>query len=169
MVKNIRLIVATSIIILILMTAFFVIIVCNSPYYTGFESRLDYLSSDLSEYRSIIRDKVVINKESSVKLVFERKERYLTYDTEQLNNFLNNLEVRIWRNSEYFEYKYEFIPWSGTGMTHVIMDLGQLQGAGEYTVYIKSDLGRNSAYHIGVGIGKGSEKNPISKNRRSFY
>lgn len=169
MIKNIRFIVTTSIIILFLITALIVIIITNSPYYTGFESRLDYLSSDLSEYRSISRDKVILRGESSIKLVFERKEKLLTYDTEQLNNFLKNLEVRIWRNSEYFEYKYEFTPWPGSGRKHVILELGTLEGNGEYTVYIKSDLGRNSAYHIGIGIGRGSDRTPISSNRRSFY
>lgn len=169
MVKNIRLIVTITVILLFLMLAFTAIIIKNSPYYTGFEYRLDYLSPDLSENRSIIRDRVAINRNSSIKLVFEKKDDYIAYDEDQFQLFLKDLEIRIWNNNEFYEYKYSYTSWPGSFMQHIILEVGSIEGTGDYTVYIKSDLGRNAAYHIGIGIGRGSGKRPISTNRRSFY
>lgn len=168
MVRNVRLmltIILTSLLFIFVLT---LLIVFNSPYYPGFEGGLDYLSSDLSENRFIIRDEVTINKNSKIKIIFEDKDRSIYYDREQFNQFINNLEIRVWRDNQYFEFQSHIVEFEDVELYKEIT-IGEIHETGKYIIFIKSNSGRNSSYHIGVGIGRTSKIPPVSKNRRAFY
>lgn len=166
MTKKIDILPLFIILILSVSTVTVVTILFNSPYYIGFESGLDYLSADLSEGSFIIRDEVTIKDESVIKIVFEEKDSFSNYDREQFDLFLNSLEIRIWRDGEYYSYNSN-TRYNLDNNNQIL--IGKINGGGEYSLYIKSDYGRNISYHIGIGIGRENKKLLSSKNRRSFY
>lgn len=142
-------------------------IMVNRAYYPGFEKRLNYFSPDFSESPTILRDRIHIDKPSEIKLVFEIKDPEIRYESYQFRTFLNSLEFQIWNSSEYFEYRRGTINYQKQG-EYLIYNLGRLQGTGDYQIFINSPLGVNDSYHIGVGIGLGSEK-VVSKNIKAYF
>lgn len=147
----------------------FFLIIINSPYYSGFEKELNYLSPDLSENRSIIREYININKNSVVKIVFEKKYNQITYDREQFRFFIKDLEIQIWNDSEFYFFNNSNIETPDLSSDLFEIDAGTLHGGGRYNIYIKSDFGVNAAYNIGVGVGRESRFPRIGKNIRRFY
>lgn len=143
--------------------------VMNSPYYSGFESELSYLSPDLSENRTIIRDNFYLSGKSEVKIVFEKKNSFISYDREQFNSFIKDLELQIWNNNEYFSFLDSGLSFFNDTSAAIEIPVGELKGNGRYNIYINSDFAVNPTYHIGIGIGKESGFKPIGNNRRNFY
>ncbi len=160
-----------SVIIVLLALMVLGAIVINSPYYPGFERGLNYLSSDLSEYRVVIRDKIYLKRKSRIKLVFEKKAGYSNYDRDDIEEFLKDLEVQVWNESEFFIYKKSDISSyvDNLGSSLFEIDLGEVKSNGLYFIYIKSDQGINAYYHIGVGIGREKFLFHIGNNARRFY
>ncbi|MGL1893566.1 MAG: hypothetical protein OCD02_18150 [Spirochaetaceae bacterium] len=144
-------------------------VIINSPYYPGFESGLHYLSPDLSEYRAAIRDSVFLSRESDVKIVFEKKNIYISYDREQFYSFINSVVIQVWNETEYFSFNRDDLDYKGDYVEDFQLNIGSLKGTGKYNIYIKSDNAINATYNIGVGIGNESKFIPIGKNVRDFY
>ena len=145
------------------------IIFINLPYYPGFESTLTYLSPDLSGNRTIVRDSFRLPKSSQIKLIFEIKDPSVTYDSSQFYNFLDDLIIQVWNDSEYYEFNKMIISFFGTNSGTVQIPIGSLISKGEYNIYIKSNRGINGSYHIGIGIGRGAMRPKIDRNIRLFY
>ncbi len=144
-------------------------VVINSPYYPGFESKLSYLSPDLSENRTVIRDSVYLAKVSDIKIVFERKDFSIGYDRFQFYDFVYNLEIQIWNESEYFELDYRELSFFNSYPDSLQIPIGKLKGKGKYFIYISSDYGVNASYNIGIGIGQESKFPLLGNNQRQFY
>ena len=143
------------------------LIIFNSPIYPGFESGLIYLSPDLAESRTLLRETFRVEKESVVKLVFEYKDRSLQYSRTQFNNFLDDLIVEIWNDDEYYKFDNEQVHFDiNNGSVQLMIGLIE---AGEFNIYIKSDLAVNQSFHIGVGIGYNNKISLPNRNYRSFY
>lgn len=153
-------------IIIILIT---VAIIINSPYYNGFEHELDYLSPDLSENRTVLRDNFEISRKSQIKIVFEEKDNFKFYDKEQFDSFINDLEVQIWNDNEYFSFNKYKLDYDFKSLDFFVIKIGDLISPGEYSIYINSDLGFNTSFHIGIGVGRESRFIPLGKNQRNFY
>lgn len=170
MIKNIRFIRTFTLTAISLFILVILLVIFNLPYYRGFEGGLDYLSSDLSESRLIIREDVKIREPSLIKIVFETKDSSIIYDREQFNDFIDGLEIRIWRKGEFYDFAdfNDNIDFSSV-RRNMEIPIGEIDGAGIYTVYIKSNYGRNASYHIGIGIGRESKLPSISNNIRMFF
>lgn len=140
----------------------------NRAYYLGFEKGLDYFSPDLSESETILKDRFYIDKNCQVKLVFEVKDSFVAYDKEQFSIFLDNLVIQIWNDTEYIEFDKKDVGPLKRGKL-LIYEFAQLEGNGLYNIYINSPYGLNDSYHIGIGIGVGSSRKPLSKNSRSYF
>ncbi len=169
MTKRIRLIKAIIITSVVISIMIIIAIIINSPYYPGFERGLFYLSPDLSENRSVIRDSVVIKNTSKIKIIFERKDYSISYDKYQFDNFIKSLEIQIWNDNEYFELDSSKLQFFDSYPDVYLITIGELKSRGKYFINIKSDHGINGAYNIGIGIGKDSRVEPLGKNKRLFY
>lgn len=169
MIKRTRVIISISITIAILVLFTIVAIVINSPYYQGFEAGLNYLSPDLSENRTVLRDSVYLSKKSVIKIVFEKKYNQVTYDREQFYSFIDNVEIQIWNDNEYYTFFSQNIALPDLGSDLFELSIGTLLGDGNYFIFINSDFGVNAAYHIGIGIGKERRFTPLGRNNRRFY
>lgn len=165
--RQINILLIISIPLLFIGVVVFFTIVINRAYYPGFERRLYYFSPDFSESPTILRDRITINEPSDIKLVFEIKDREIKYERYQFRNFLNNLEFQIWNESEYFEYKSGTVNYLKSG-NYLIYELGSIEGRGDYQIYINSPAGVNDSYHIGIGVGVGSDR-ILSKNTRAYF
>lgn len=170
MIKNIRFIRTITLTAISTFILIILLVILNLPYYRGFEGGLDYLSSDLSESRLIIREDVNIREPSLIKIVFETKDSSILYDKEQFDDFINGLEIRIWRKGEFYDFADfdDVIDFSSVRGTQEIL-IGKIEGSGTYTIYIKSNYGRNASFHIGIGIGRESKLPTISNNIRMFF
>ncbi|MBN2618937.1 MAG: hypothetical protein JXR64_11560 [Spirochaetales bacterium] len=144
-------------------------IIIYSPYYSGFEGGLYYLSPDLSENRSVIRDSVTLNGKSVVKLVFEKKDSFGNYDIYQFRSFIKNIDLQIWNDDEYYTFDNRNIPFFNPFEKRIEILVGELNGSGSYNIYISSDYGVNSTFSIGVGIGREGKYEPLGRNIRNFY
>lgn len=145
------------------------VITINLPYYPGFESSLNYLSPDLSENRIVLRDTLKISKSSEIKLVFEAKDNSIVYNSSQFYNFIDDLVIQIWNDSEFYEFNKNRAPFFGINSGSIQIPVGNILSKGEFSIYIKSDNGVNGSYHIGVGIGQESIYPRIGLNVRRFY
>lgn len=169
MVKRTKLIFTLSISTAVLIIIIIAAVVINSPYYPGFESGLHYLSPDLSENRTIIRDSVYLSRKSEVKIVFELKNSYITFERDQYFSFINNVEIQIWSDKEYFSFRSDDLPYLSEFPDKFQIDIGSINQSGNYNIYINSDHAVNATYNIGVGIGNESKFGFVRKNVRDFY
>ncbi|QEN03703.1 hypothetical protein EW093_02965 [Thiospirochaeta perfilievii] len=169
MIDRNKIILTISIILAILGLFLIAAILINSPYYQGFEAELSYLSPDLSENRTLLRESVTITKKSDIKIIFEKKYNQVTYDNELFRDFITNLEVQVWNESEYFSFQPDDVSITNIDEKLFQIKIGELSGSGNYYIYINSDYGVNGAYNIGIGIGRESYFHPIGKNSRRFY
>lgn len=160
-------IVTISIAILVLFTT--IAIVINSPYYNGFEKELNYLSPDLSENRTVLRDSVYISKKSVIKIVFEKKYNQIEYDEDLFKAFIQDVEIQIWNDNEYYTFDNRNIKPPDITSNLFEVEIGELSGSGKYFIYINSDFGVNPAHHIGIGIGRERHFFPPGPNSRHFY
>lgn len=152
---------------LILLTLFLIFV--YSPYYSGFERELIYLSPDLSENRTVIRESFEVRGESEIKLVFELKDRSIRYDMVQFYTFLRDLKLQIWNDKEYFSIDIGDITHFQDQLAVVTIPIGRLSSRGKYHIYINSNYAVNPTYHIGVGIGVSSRFQPLGGNIRKFF
>lgn len=169
MIKRTQLIITISITVAILVLFIIVAIVIYSPYYQGFEAGLKYLSPDLSENRTVLRDRVYLPKKTVIKFVFEKKYNRIKYDSEQFYSFIENVEVQIWNENEYFTFNAINIELPDINSDLFEVKIGELSGSGNYSISISSDLAVNPAYHIGLGIGREMRFSPLGRNNRRFY
>ncbi len=169
MIRRTRVIIIISISMAILVLFTIAAIVINSPYYRGFEAGLSYLSPDLSENRTVLRDSVYLTKKSVIKVVFEKKYNQAQYDREQFYSFIDDVEVQIWNDNEYYTFYRNNITLPDLSSDLFELKIGELSGSGNYFIYINSDFGVNAAYHIGVGIGRERRFTPLGRNNRRFY
>lgn len=169
MVKLTRIVLTSYILIALLIISIVVTIIVDSPYYSGFEAELSYLSPDLSENRTVIKDSFYIDNRSHVKLIFEKKDCFTEFDRSQFDAFINNLELQIWNDRDYFFFNNKNIAFFNSDLDTVQLPIGELLSSGKYHIYISSDFAVNPTFNIGVGVGRESKFKPIGNNRRSFY
>lgn len=152
---------------LILLTLFLIYV--YSPYYSGFERELIYLSPDLSENRTVIRESFSIRGEAEIKLVFELKDKSIRYDIVQFYTFLRDLKLQVWNDNQYFSIDVSNITLFKNQPAVITIPIGTLNSKGKYNIYINSNYAVNPTYHIGVGIGRSSRFQPPGKNIRKFF
>lgn len=169
MVKVSGLILTFYIVIAVIILSIITSIIIYSPFYSGFEAQLNYLSPDLSENRTVIRDSVTLKKPSKIKIVFENKESSIIYSKEDFLDFINNLELEIWNDNEYFSFHNKDLIFFEQTESTVELLVGEIKGDGKYSIYINSDFAVNPTYHIGIGIGREKIFPHIGHNRRNFY
>lgn len=169
MIKNQKVARIVLLISLFVITLMLFMISVYSPYYSGFERELTYLSADLSENRAVIRDSLYIRRASEVKLVFELKDGSIDYDMLQFYTFLRGLELQIWNDREFYSIDIDNITFFANQPTVVTIPVGILDVSGTYNIYIRSSSGINPTYHIGVGIGNSRKFQPLGDNVRKFF
>lgn len=169
MLKASKFVLTFYIIIAVVCISIILAIIIYSPYYSGFEAELNYLSPDLSENRTVIRDSVNLTKESKIKIVFEKKYNSIKYDKELFSGFITNLELEIWNDDEYYYFQDRDLIFFDQSELVVEIPIGTVKGNGNYFIYINSDYAVNPAYHIGIGIGRETRFKPFGNNRRNFY
>lgn len=166
---RIRFVFVSFITILFIIATIFFVIMINLPYYPGFESSLTYLSPDLSENRTVIKDSLKISKSSVIKLVFEAKDSSVVYGSRQFNSFIDDLVIQVWNDSEFYEFNRKRVSFFGINSGSIQISIGNILSKGEFSIYIKSNNGMNGAYHIGVGVGRESIYPRVGLNVRRFY